>query len=275
MKQQVFIVPADASPQAQARCRRLSEELSLPLGEGQHDCPAPILTVGSELRVEFPRTSGQKKADQLAAEWSRLDVSSRAGAARRQPLFRAIRGKTRTAGLPRVLDGTAGLGEDAWLLSSLGHSVLAVEQHPAVFALLRDAWARTGVFSPWRTRRIRPIWAETGGLLRSMAGSTSLEHSVSGSLESVPRPDVIYLDPMFPGHGQRKTAERKPLRLLRQLVGDDRGEDPELLGLALEVARDRVVVKRPLKAPCYASRKWAPGHQVPGRSVRFDVYFPH
>ena len=270
----ITLVPERDCPHLWSRCRGLSRELSLPLaGPGGIEA-APIMVVGDALKVRFPGQGPKKGGEDLRVEWAHLDVRSRAGRNRRQPLVRAIRGRTRYDGLPVVLDGTAGLGEDTWLLSSLGHCVLAVEQHPVVFALMRDAWARTGISSPWRTRRIRPVWGDTLGLLRTMTGQPAAGHRQARSWSPVPRPDVVYLDPMFPNHGQRKTAERKPLRLLRTLLGDTLEEAPELLSLALEAARFRVVVKRPLKAPGYACQDFAPNHQVFGRSVRFDVYTP-
>jgi 16S rRNA (guanine1516-N2)-methyltransferase len=109
------------------------------------------------------------------------------------------------------------------------------------------------------------VWGDTCSLLQALAGQAGQGRGL------LPRPDVVYLDPMFPGHEKRKTAERKPLRLLRAVVGRE-PDEPEMLGLALAAARDRVVVKRPLKAPFFAPSEWTPVHQVFGRSVRFDVY---
>jgi len=263
------IVPETGSPHAMSRCRRLASELGLDLGGPEVADNAPALMVGQRLRVRFPGEDTRK--EELMADWSRLDVRSKAGRDRRQPLVRAVQGRTRYKGLPLVLDGTAGLGEDAWLLSCLGHCVLAVERHPAVFALLRDAWACAAVFSPWRARRIRPVWGDTRSLLQNMIGQAGPQDSPGPGRRCLPRPDVVYLDPMFPGHEQRKTAERKPLRLLRSVVGQQ-VEDPGMLKLALAAARDRVVVKRPLKAPFFARSECAPVHQVFGRRVRFDVY---
>lgn len=270
----IALVPERDCPYLWSRCRGLSRELSLPLAGPGSTETAPVMVVGEALKVRFPGRGAMKGGEDLWVEWAHLDVRSRAGRSRRQPMVRAIRGRTRYEGLPVVLDGTAGLGEDTWLLSSLGHCVLAVEEHPVVFALMRDAWARAGISRPWRTRRIRPVWGDTLGLLRTMTGQAAAGQREAGSLIPLPRPDVVYLDPMFPNRGQRKTAERKPLRLLRALLGDTQEETPELLSLALQAARFRVVVKRPLKAPGYACRVFAPNHRVFGRSVRYDVYTP-
>ena len=79
-------------------------------------------------------------------------------------------------------------------------------------------------------------------------------------------PDVVYLDPMFPTG--RKAAERKPLRVLRRLVGDD-ADAGELLAAALRVAKRRVVVKRPLRADPLGAKPTAT-HR--GKAARYDVY---
>jgi 16S rRNA (guanine1516-N2)-methyltransferase len=41
-----------------------------------------------------------------------------------------------------VIDGTAGLGKDAFVLAGLGCKVTLVERHPVVVALLADGLAR-------------------------------------------------------------------------------------------------------------------------------------
>jgi 16S rRNA (guanine1516-N2)-methyltransferase len=71
---------------------------------------------------------------------------------------------------------------------------------------------------------------------------------------------------MFPTG--RKAAERKPMRVLRRLVGAD-GDAAKLLGHALQVARRRVVVKRPLRAPALGG---TPTTTHKGKALRYDVY---
>ena len=108
---------------------------------------------------------------------------------------------------------------------------------------------------------------------------------------ALPAPDVIYLDPMFPGEG-RTALPRRELQLLRELTGDD-DTGAGLLALARARARRRncagrigqaaggqggrrpgrarrrVVVKRPLHAPTLAPDT---SLVFKGRAVRFDVY---
>jgi 16S rRNA (guanine1516-N2)-methyltransferase len=96
-------------------------------------------------------------------------------------------------------------------------------------------------------------------------GVTVLERLAGEALED--RPDVVYLDPMFPTG--RKTAERKAMRVLRLISGDDLDAD-RLLGAALKVARRRVVVKRPLRGEALRGAEPMVMHR--GKSLRFDVY---
>jgi 16S rRNA (guanine1516-N2)-methyltransferase len=82
------------------------------------------------------------------------------------------------------------------------------------------------------------------------------------------RPDVIYLDPMFPER-QKSADVKKEMRAFHQLVGRDE-DAPGLLSAALARARYRVVVKRPRKAPCVDGS--APSYQLEGKSSRYDIY---
>jgi len=56
-----------------------------------------------------------------------------AALSRRQPLARALGRKAR-----RVVDATAGLGQDSFLIASLGPTVLALERSPIIAALLAE-----------------------------------------------------------------------------------------------------------------------------------------
>ena len=57
------------------------------------------------------------------------------------------------------------------------------------------------------------------------------------------RPDVIYLDPMFP-HRKKSAKVKKEMQAFQHIVGSDIDSDG-LLERALEIARYRVVIKRP------------------------------
>lgn len=157
--------------------------------------------------------------------------------------------------LPEVVDATAGLGRDAFVLASLGCRVRMLERHPVVAALLDDGLQR-GYQDPeigcWLQERLQLIHASS---LAELANLT-------------PRPDVVYLDPMFP-HKQKSALVKKEMRVFQSLVGPDDDADG-LLEPARKLARKRVVVKRPDYAPPLADV--ATPNAVVTKGHRFDIY---
>ncbi len=154
-----------------------------------------------------------------------------------------------------ILDATAGLGQDAFVLAGLGCRVTLLERSAVVHALLADGLARACL-----NAAIAPVVARM-----------SLSHADSARwLEQAEGPvaDVIYLDPIFP-HRDKSALVKKEMRLFRDLVGAD--EDAGgLLAAALAKARYRVVVKRPRKAPALAGPE--PAARVEGKTSRYDIY---
>ncbi len=191
-----------------------------------------------------------------ASELSAIDTTSGPGRSLGQPLLKAVGIKRRDPWRPRVLDATAGLGEDAWVLASVGCDVLAYERNPMTHALLVDGLLRAGTEEAQTAARMRVMPGDGIEVLQALAVADATD-----------RPDVVYLDPMFPLG--RKTAERKAMRVLRMLSGDD-PDAPELLTAALRAATRRVVVKRPLRSPALQGPKPTVVHK--GKSLRFDVY---
>ncbi len=157
-----------------------------------------------------------------------------------------------------ILDATAGLGRDAFVLASLGARVSMTERDPWLHLLLQDALYRAAQASADDP-------ALSGILSRlSLKGGDARE---SGSVPGE-APDVVYLDPMFPA--RTKSAKVKAdMQALHHLVGADDTADT-LLDWALGTALKRVVVKRPRHAPQLADRP--ADHQLIGKANRFDVY---
>ncbi len=254
----------------QKRVKALSQELSLPLaGGGSRDSSGVLCVSRDRLSVVLKDASGEES--ELQVDWSRLDTASQAGGSLRQPLIRAVLGRNRRCSGSVVLDCTAGLGRDAWILAALGCSVVAVERHPLIYALIRDSLARAGIHRPAAARRMRLCHAEAREILAVLAVRNRGE-AVGAPAGFLPVPDAVYFDPMFPGHEKRKTAEKKSMRLLRAVVGGLESDQSELLGLALAAARSRVILKRPEKAPVLLSGTIRPSHQIRGRGMRYDIY---
>nr|WP_086939227.1 class I SAM-dependent methyltransferase [Thaumasiovibrio occultus] len=157
---------------------------------------------------------------------------------------------------PTVLDATAGLGRDAFVLASLGCKVMMIERHPVVAALLDDGLRRAQADS------------EIGGWMRERM---SLLHAVShqAMVDSVTEmPDVVYLDPMYP-HKKKSALVKKEMRVFQSLVGSDDDAD-DLLTPALALATQRVVVKRPDYAEPLNNQ--VPSMAIETKKNRFDVY---
>jgi 16S rRNA (guanine1516-N2)-methyltransferase len=156
---------------------------------------------------------------------------------------------------PSVLDATAGLGRDAFVLASLGCAVTMSERQPIIAALLENGLARAA-----HDAEVAPIAAQ----MRLLHGNAiELMRNWQGE-----PPQVIYLDPMFP-HRDKSALVKKEMRLFRPLVGDDL-DAPALLQAALALASHRVVVKRPRKAPIIEGAK--PSYALEGKSSRYDIY---
>lgn len=157
--------------------------------------------------------------------------------------------------LPDVIDATAGLGRDAFVLAALGCRVRMLERHPVVAALLDDGLQRgyqDAEIGPWLQERMSLIHAS----------------SITALSDITPAPDVIYLDPMYP-HRQKSALVKKEMRVFQSLVGADDDADA-LLAPAIALAKRRVVVKRPDYAEPLAGQK-APS-AVTTKSHRFDIY---
>ncbi len=159
---------------------------------------------------------------------------------------------------PSIVDATAGLGRDAFVLASLGAEVLMLERVPAIYALLEDALVRAR-----HDAETAPIAARL--LLDRVDASRDLAEAIAKTRHA---PQVIHLDPMFP-HRDKSALVKKEMRLFRELAGDDE-DAPRLLEAALDVASHRVVVKRPRKAPPIDGP--APHHVLEGKTSRYDLY---
>ncbi|WP_309044774.1 class I SAM-dependent methyltransferase [Marinobacter sediminicola] len=176
-----------------------------------------------------------------------------------QLVARAVGLQKAKAGL-HVLDATAGLGQDAFVLASLGCRVSLFERNPVIHALLADGLARAAL-----NMDCAPIIAR---MTLKAGSSIDWLTSAEEASETPDVADVIYLDPMFP-HRDKSALVKKEMQVFRTVVGDD--DDSEaLLNAALATATYRVVVKRPRKAPAIPGPE--PSTRVEGKSSRYDIY---
>lgn len=155
---------------------------------------------------------------------------------------------------PSVIDATAGLGRDAFLLASLGAEVTLMERSKAVHAVLEVGLAKAHEAGPPFTEIIERM---------------TLVHGDARDLLTDYTADVILVDPMHPPRGNSALV-KKEMRQLRELVGAD-PDAFELMQAALISAKKRVVLKWPLRADSLPGLI-APSHQILGKSTRYDVF---
>jgi 16S rRNA (guanine1516-N2)-methyltransferase len=176
----------------------------------------------------------------------------RFGGGRGQSLAKAMglrNGKT-----PMIVDATAGLGRDSFLLASLGAQVTLIERSERMHSLLAEGMDRA---------------AQEGGELREIIGRMSLLKGDAKDLLPQLSGDAILIDPMHPPR-KNSALVKQELRQVRDIVGTDE-DAADLVHVALNYARSRVVLKWPLKAgsiegirPC--------SHQIRGKTTRYDVW---
>ena len=170
---------------------------------------------------------------------------------------------------PTVLDATAGLAKDAYVLACLGCPITLVERSPIIVELIQNAIQRAIDDEHFKTI------LKTGF---KVINQSSIEYLTRLSNEpnmasdknhpDVIYPDVIYLDPMYPDK-KKSASVKKNMQILQKLLGKDE-DTQELLNAALKVAKKRVVVKRPKGAESLSEIK--PTYVVESKKTRYDIY---
>lgn len=200
------------------------------------------------------RKTTSPSADPLVCDFTSGAVLHRFkyGGGRGQSLPKAVGmrgGKT-----PKIVDATAGLGRDAFLLASLGAEVTLIERSPKMFKLLNDGVTRA---------------RDAGGDVAEVIARMTLLHGDAKDLLPELAPEVVLVDPMHPPR-KKSALVKNEMRQIREIVGTDE-DSLELMQVALSVATNRVVLKWPLRAdpmdktgPC--------SHQILGKSTRYDVF---
>ena len=212
---------------------------------------------GMELVQDFSDLLGRLRPDRLSRELLVRAARVKGRGAPASAVGAAFEGGP-GAEPPFAVDATAGLGEDAFLLAAAGFSVLLCESDPVICALLQDALERARIHPD-------PRLAAPAARMRVHAGDSI------GALAGLDRaPDVVYLDPMFPAR-RKSAAVKKKFQLLHRLEAPCSNEG-EMLAAAIAARPRKVVIKRPVKAPCLAGAK--PSHSIGGKAVRFDVIVP-
>lgn len=237
--------------------RALAERIQLPLyrltGELKFVSQYDYLLLERDHMLAIAKTGkGAPKPVAVELASGAVDHRRKFGGGKGQDIAKAIGLNKRTD--IEVFDATAGLGRDAFVLASLGAHVVLHERVGFVRALLQDGLARAEL--------VQDV-SDIIGRMR-LADGTIFQYSVTSDIT-----DVVYLDPMFPHNDKSSAAVKKEMAFFRDLVGFDEDADA-LLPQAWQLARYRVVVKRPKGAPYLNDQ--APTYRLDGKSGRFDVY---
>lgn len=235
----------DLEPQA----KELASHLQLPFTKSHEDFDFILIQTPEYLGLQKTNSKSLPLyVDFLSPEMSRRRAQA---SLRREALARALGLKANTN--PSIVDATAGLGRDSFILACLGFEVQMLERSPIVCTLLEDGLKRAAQDS-----QIAPIIAHLH-LIQTDAISW---------LKTAKKPDLIYLDPMFPE--RRKSAlVKKNMQFFQEIINEE--DDPDaLLQVALTCANKRVVVKRPRLAQPLAGA--VPTFNLSGSSSRFDIY---
>ena len=176
--------------------------------------------------------------------------------------------------IPIAIDATAGLGQDSFLLAASGFTVYMFEQDPIIAALLEDALDRAKSDPALANiiERMHLFTEDSISALQRLGTSLSRDKQTPQTSDSQPylsvKPDVIYLDPMFPER-TKSAAVKKKFQLLHYLEHPCENEE-ELLGAAMNIQPRKIVVKRMAKGPFLAGKK--PSYSIKGKSIRYDCY---
>lgn len=240
-------------PEQKNKAEQLAAELGLPLtcDEKDHD----LLLGYFHDRLSLYNPAKRYRKAKVYADFTGETALFRRKHGKKELLLKAI-GLRKGTSLS-VLDATGGLGRDGFLMAAHGCIVHIIERHSVVAALLADGLQRASK---------NPDTKKIADRIEFSVGDTTqyLRDAVPAEFQY----DVIYLDPMFPERN-KSALVKKEMQLLQRLIGH--GEDVrQLFETALHHADNRVVVKRPVKAPHIGTRD--PSHCIKGKTTRYDVY---
>ena len=155
------------------------------------------------------------------------------------------------------------------------------EQDPIIAALLQDALERGSKNAALATviSNMHLYKQDSVSALKDRAYALGMTHPLgeaqnpiadndSFAQTNLRKPEVIYLDPMFPAR-TKSAAVKKKFQLLHQLEHPCENET-ELFEAAQMLRPHKIVVKRMLKGPYLANKK--PSYSIKGKAIRYDCY---
>jgi len=182
------------------------------------------------------------RAKPLSINFNSQKLNYRSKNIRQELINKAIGKKNKNL---NIIDATAGLGQDAFLLAKTGHNLSLIERSNIVAALLEDAISRSEL-------KLNLVYGDAITILAKLSY----------------KPEIIYLDPMYP-KSNKKAAQKKGMQFFREILTNE-SDSQQLLEHALKAASKRIIVKRPIKANYLNNQK--PDAQIKGKTTRFDIY---
>jgi len=242
------------TPDQDARALTLAEKLKIPLAHLDTKVFQFLLICSADSLALKQTDINSPGPIMVNFTGSTMEYRLKHGGGRSQALARAI--GLKKGWKPTVIDATAGLGRDGFIMAHLGCHVHMLERSPILAVMLEDGLNRAKQ-------------AEQTAEIASRIDFTRVDSiEFLQKLKQKDKPDAIYLDPMFPER-TKSSLVKKEMRILHGLAGDDQ-DAGKLLDIALHCARNRVVVKRPRLAPTLDDTE--PSHAITGKTSRFDVY---
>jgi len=247
------IIKVVADTDADSRTAELlAKKLRLSIDDGAADADSWCLLVSAEQRTLIRPDGARMRIDFTQGKAALRQAQS----SKDQSLVRAL-GLHKLSQAQRqathVIDATAGLGQDGWIIACQGCKTTLLEETPLVAAMLHHA--------------IEQAAGEPA--LASIAKNVEVMNVRSQDYDA--RADIIYLDPMFPAK-KKQAKVKKGMQFLQALLPDS--DNTHLLQHALNAATSRVVVKRPNGATVIAGTENWSGQltTVETDATRFDIY---
>lgn len=230
--------------------RQLAERLNVPIRTDNEDHQEPYFLTWRDGALKLLDRELLKKGGLS------IDIEPRPGeqrswpAPKNTPLGQALGRKTQT-----VVDATTGWGQDSLHIFRMGYRLRCIERSPVMFELLRDSFNRLAELDWVKSLSLELPELIAGNAIDILAG-----------LE--PKPDCIYIDPMFPPKRKKSALAKKSMTILHDLLGDD-PDKQALFEAAMQAAAKKVVVKSPDYAESLGGK---PSQSFQGKLLRYDVY---
>jgi len=218
---------------------------------GQHG-NAGLQLIVAEKGLSLGRIGSQQKSIAVDFASGKMTYRRAHGRLRSESIARAVGWKHNY--FPHVVDATAGMGKDSFILAALGCDVTMLERSKVMALLLDDGLSRAALIED-----LQPIVS-----LMKVVQVDAFEW-LNG--RQLPPDTVIYLDPMFPS-SHSSALPSGEMQILQALLGKDEEVD-RLFQRAKNAGPRRIVMKRPARAAQFAVK---PDFSVKGKASRFDVF---